>query len=329
MKTVSARVEDWIAEKIEEKGRPSDVIRTALLAYLSNEVGICGKMYANIITFLSSKPFFDSLEAAYTEFSTLIKKMKKFYPRYKFNIKEFIETENKAYSFIYDNILYDYLDALNKLLESFKIDKGSYREYDEILNKKIKDVKDAISVLEKIKNSWGYKAMSDSHLQYLDVILGSDDELKNEILREMIYVHYNIFYNMTLDELLEFFDYAESMPEAHLQLIKNLCIKKDPRINEQVCSEYSRAEDEVRSYDVPKMYGLSDDKIAKIKEVLLGQDRVAIPFEDNISRGVIGLRLLEITDSYLWKIFNGKSAVIFITEFSAMLLDNAKKICTP
>ncbi|QXJ27115.1 hypothetical protein J5U23_02897 [Saccharolobus shibatae B12] len=48
-KVISARVDDWIAKEIEKYGKTSDVVKEAVLLYISNKAGICDEMRYKVV----------------------------------------------------------------------------------------------------------------------------------------------------------------------------------------------------------------------------------------------------------------------------------------
>ncbi|QXJ30338.1 hypothetical protein [Saccharolobus shibatae] len=345
-KVISARVDDWIAEQVEKLGKPSDVLRDAIIAYISNKLGICEDMAMAQWKIMAFREVFSEAVNIYRKYSDIFDEMSSlvFSTSKPFDTKKFIELESNAKKFFIDYELGKYLDLIVEFLKVLKMNKDPYREFDLTLEKVIKEFEDAKNDYIYIKNSLYLMGMTDSWLYLIESIfrnlpLEGVEKVKEETVRKAIELRSNVFSFMDIRKAIEFIDFTENYHEGPMEILRQICRgqRSDFQIPTEVCSIYNHiVSNKLYSQylasvaDIAEKYGMNrQEAMEKVKPIILGEGDMYYGFDTNVSKGALEPAVLDKFRLSMFDLSVKSPELLFSAKLFIDLEKVRKKICTP
>ena len=341
MRVISTRVDDWLAAEVEKLGKPADVLRNAVLAYLSNKLGYCEDMALIGTKITAFKDVFAEVADLYREFVSVRDEMKNLvYSSAKpFSTTKFADLGTRVKKFFAGNELGKYLDLAIEFLNTLKTGRDPYREFDLVIEKAVREFEDAKNDYEYIRNHTYLFDIEDVRTIVDELFAGMPpsgvEAMREETVRAAIKIRFDIFSRMDMKRAAEFAEFAEKA-DGGLKVLREICGGRnaDFRVPLEVCSAYDRIVTNYRELyladiaDIAERYGLSgNDVIAKAAPAILGEDVKYGRFDMGATRAALGLVILDGFVLGMFDLSAKNPEVLFAARLYTDLEKARRKIC--
>lgn len=347
MRVLSTRVDDWVAEQVMKLGRPSDVLRDAIIAYLSNKVGICEdlaiaqwKIMAFRDVFAKAAEVYRKFEQMYREIHDMVLSVSR-----TFDSERFVKLESSIKSFFLDYELGKYLGLIIDFLKVMKTEKEPYKEFDLVLEKSIKEFEDVLEAYTYIKNSLYVMGMTNSWLSLIENAFEElpqqvKEKIREETVKKALELRYNIFSYMDMRKAIEFVDFTENFYEGPLNILRKICNEnmKDFQLPIEVCGIYDHitrnklySEYLAGIADIAEKHGMDrQEAMERLRAIILAEDDKYGMLDANLSKGALELVVLNKFISYMTTLFDlsvSSPELPYLARLIINLEKARKKIC--